>query len=179
MKILKNSTKSHQKTCSHPSCDLAGDYPAPKSRKNLNERIYFCLEHIRQYNKSWNYFTGLSSDEIHNFHHESLFGHRETRKVGINSGFNHKQEEAVRDELFSFLFGDDEKQAPKKKINNSELSALKTLGVELPATAITIKRQYKLLAKKYHPDLNKGINSDKFKSITEAYNLLKRAGYTG
>src|SRR6516164_7013709 len=50
----------------------------------------------------------------------------------------------------------------------------KTLGVQKTAKAAEIKKAYRDLARKYHPDANKG-NADaeeRFKEITEAYNVL-------
>jgi molecular chaperone DnaJ len=50
----------------------------------------------------------------------------------------------------------------------------KTLGVTKTATAAEIKKSYRELARKYHPDANKGSASaeERFKEITEAYNVL-------
>src|ERR1700727_1118866 len=50
----------------------------------------------------------------------------------------------------------------------------KTLGVPKTATAAEIKKSYRELARKWHPDANKGSADaeDRFKEITEAYNVL-------
>ena len=52
----------------------------------------------------------------------------------------------------------------------------KTLGVERKASADQIKRAYRTLARKYHPDVNKEASAhEHFKKVTEAYEVLKDA----
>lgn len=59
----------------------------------------------------------------------------------------------------------------------------KVLGLEKSATAEEIKKTYRKLAKKFHPDTNPGnkVSEEKFKEIGEAYEVLgdkeKRAKY--
>jgi molecular chaperone DnaJ len=50
----------------------------------------------------------------------------------------------------------------------------KALGVQKTATAAEIKKAYRELARKWHPDANKGSADaeERFKEITEAYNVL-------
>ena len=45
------------------------------------------------------------------------------------------------------------------------------LGVKEDATDEEIKKQYRLLSKKYHPDVNPD-GGEKFKEIAEAYDVL-------
>lgn len=58
-----------------------------------------------------------------------------------------------------------------------------TLGVDKSASADDIKRAYRSLAKKYHPDMNPGdtVAEQKFKEVNEAYSILsdpdKKAKY--
>ena len=50
----------------------------------------------------------------------------------------------------------------------------KVLGVSKDASADEIKKSYRKLARKHHPDANKGntASEEKFKEISEAYNVL-------
>src|SRR5262245_955354 len=50
----------------------------------------------------------------------------------------------------------------------------KTLGVKRSATQEEIRKAYRRLARKYHPDLNPGDKSseEKFKQLSEAYDIL-------
>lgn len=58
--------------------------------------------------------------------------------------------------------------------NSAKPDFYETLGVAKTASADEIKKAYKKLARKYHPDLNPGNKAaeDKFKSISEAYSVL-------
>ena len=57
----ENGQENTVQPCDHAGCDLPGLYPAPKSRQRLNERYHFCLEHVREYNKKWNFFEILGA----------------------------------------------------------------------------------------------------------------------
>ena len=54
----------HQRVCEAPGCRLQGEFRAPRARDRLDEYRWFCLEHVRDYNKKWDYFAGLAADQI-------------------------------------------------------------------------------------------------------------------
>ena len=50
-KISTKKNDMYEHKCAHSSCDKIGEFKAPVSRESINEYIYFCLDHIREYNK--------------------------------------------------------------------------------------------------------------------------------
>src|SRR5258708_30786797 len=59
-----DGAQTHQRVCEAPGCWLWGEYRAPRARDRLNEHRWFCLEHVREYNKKWDYFAGLDAEAI-------------------------------------------------------------------------------------------------------------------
>ncbi|MEX2629865.1 MAG: hypothetical protein WD341_07995 [Tistlia sp.] len=68
--------------CAHPGCTAAGDFRAPAGRDRLRDYLWFCLEHVRAYNSAWDYFAGLSSDEIERIRRRDCTWDRPTWKLG-------------------------------------------------------------------------------------------------
>ena len=60
----KARAQKRVRVCDAPGCKEEGQHPAPKSRRKANERYYFCLEHVREYNKAWNYFEGMTPGAV-------------------------------------------------------------------------------------------------------------------
>ena len=65
-KVIDNKSSHFENQCSKFNCKKTGKYRAPSSRKKIHDYLYFCLDHIREYNKEWNYYEGLDNSEIEN-----------------------------------------------------------------------------------------------------------------
>ncbi len=50
--------------CEHAGCQAEGLYRAPKSRERMNDYYWFCLDHVRDYNRAWDYYAGMTADQI-------------------------------------------------------------------------------------------------------------------
>ena len=50
--------------CQWSGCVHEATHRAPKGRNREREYWRFCLEHVRDYNKKWDYFAGLDADAI-------------------------------------------------------------------------------------------------------------------
>ena len=59
-----SDVQSDTHLCEWPDCDVVGKYRAPRSRDHLNSFRWFCMDHIRLYNKSWNYYDGMSDKQV-------------------------------------------------------------------------------------------------------------------
>ena len=166
------NTKQKEKTdrfCSNPKCDELGIYPAPKSRDQLREYLYFCINCIRDFNKSWNYFEGLNEKELEVEIRKSVTWDRPSWKFGTKN-FNPDFEKAYN------KFENQKNIKNKKVIDNEVKKALKILGLNSDTNIKEVKARYKTLAKKWHPDVqnknNTTNNEDKFIKITNAYKII-------
>ena len=72
--------------CQWKGCTAAGMHRAPRGRGREGEYHLLCLDHVREFNASYNYFAGMSNAEVEAYQKDSLTGHRPTWKVGANAG---------------------------------------------------------------------------------------------
>lgn len=68
--------------CAFPDCVAAGSYRAPRSRHELDQHIWLCLDHIREHNRAWDYFAGMSQAEIEAHVERDIIGWRPTWPLG-------------------------------------------------------------------------------------------------
>ena len=171
--------------CEHPGCEAPGAHRAPKGRLREGQYFCFCLDHVREYNASYNYFRGMSDEVVAKYQKEAVVGHRPTWNMGVNrAGKGHREEgvepEGFVDPLGMFRHrargpGEDRPRRPRYDL--AAMKALNTLGLDETADAETIKARYKELVKRLHPDANGGDRSleDRLREIIHAYNFLKSA----
>jgi hypothetical protein len=161
--------------CQWNKCRNVGKYRAPTERDNIKNFKWLCEKHIVLFNKNWNYFEGMSENEIQKFIKSDLTWHRPTQKFGAaDNFFNILWNNALNDK-FNFF---NENNSINKKINGlseKDKDALKIMELELSADWLTIQKKFKTLVKKFHPDKHAGNkqHEDKLKKITLAYSHLK------
>ena len=180
--IQKNNLsweKTQYKKCDSPKCNEKGEYRAPKSRVMLNKYFYFCLDHIKEYNKSWDFYKGMSVEQIENSMRNDTFWDRPSWPLknsfkNIFDEFNEYVEDFVKnddDKINDTYF---KNKLLDESLTIEEAKALKELDLKMPISLEKIKKNYKKLVKIFHPDVN-GNNKDaeeKFKQINESYKLL-------
>jgi DnaJ-like protein len=179
--------------CQWPNCAAPGTHRAPKGRLRAAEYWRFCLEHVREYNNSYNFFAGMSDDAIARYQKDDVIGHRPTWKMGSLGGQRTRSSRAdtrppgwAAEDPFG-LFGEAaasgsghaRPSSEGRKILNAQRRALDALGLEPDAKRADIKAKFKVLVKRHHPDANGGDrgSEDRLREIIAAYNYLKSAGF--
>ncbi len=159
------------RSCEWAGCRDDGLYRAPWSREELQRYRWFCLEHVRTYNKSWNYYAGMDDCQVEDDVRRDTVWQRPSWPLGSpkhGAGFRPGR---ISDG-FGF-FNDDPHEAPKRPVTAEE-RAMETLDLTPPVTIAAVKSRYKKLVKIYHPDANGGDKAaeEKFKDISEAYRIV-------
>jgi DnaJ domain len=174
-------------TCQWKGCASAGQHRAPRGRGREGEYYLLCLEHIRQFNASYNYFAGMSNADIEAYQKDSVTGHRPTWKAGANSwahgtrngmGDMHGYGRRFSDPHGFFSWRSANPGEARRSLKPLELKSLESLDLTAAAGRDEIKARFKQLVKRHHPDANGGDkrSEDKLREIIQAYNYLKQAG---
>jgi curved DNA-binding protein CbpA len=179
------------RACQMQGCDAAGTHRAPKGRHAEGEYFWFCLDHVRAYNKSYNYFSGMNDAAVQAFQKDATIGHRPTWRMGVNAkgdeapratgrmkfGWTQHPHDPFR--LFGDGFQAKRPEPERRSVHNMEMKSLETLGLDRSATAADVKSRYKTLVKRHHPDANGGDRSleDRLREIIQAYSYLKSVGF--
>jgi hypothetical protein len=184
----KAKLKADAPRCQWPSCEGAAGHRAPKGRGHENEYWHFCTAHAREYNQTYNYFSGMSDDAVASYQKDALTGHRPTWKIGEQMGGKGKLNPegamgGARDpfNMFNEIGGrrrakaDAETKREQRTVFNAERKALQVMGLDTDVTVEEIKVKFKALVKQHHPDSNGGDRSteDRLIEIIKAYNFLK------
>ena len=178
LRIKNQKTDVLSNGCDHYGCSGDGIYKAPKSRAQLREYHFFCLEHVRQYNNSWNYYAGLNDEQVETSIRGSTTWERPSWPFGTRpETFEGFRKGNVWD-AFGF-FGknknNNNNEISKKNFSSQELDALDLMRLKPPIDIDKLKSRYKYLVKLYHPDHNGGDKEaeERLKLINEAYTTLK------
>ena len=180
--------------CQWQGCTAPGPHRAPMGRGREGHYFRFCVEHVQQYNKTYNYFAGMSDAEVEAYQKSATTGHRPTWTVGANSWAHGREADphkhrfaegsaAGRSDPFD-LFGADAprpgsgRRPDNPSLGNMARKSLRALNLDDHATKPEIKSRFKDLVKRHHPDANGGDRSseDRLREIITAYNYLKQAG---
>ena len=154
--------KQPARSCAVPQCKKEGLYRAPESPDRLSHHIWLCLEHVRLHNARWNYLEGSDPKEIERQIRQSTLWERPTWPFG-KGPLTAKNESAKK--------GRTEPPLPPTVV-----AALALLTLAPPTSLGAIKARYRVLAKLYHPDTNRGSKAqiEKFHALQQAFGTLQK-----
>lgn len=174
-----------EEPCAEPGCAQVGEFRAPDPRGDApgfdgpGDWRFLCLDHVRAFNGGYNYFNGMSPDEIDDA--QTIYGgwDRQTRAFASNGdpaprwgdftdpldaiGARFRRAEAPR--------GDD------RPLSDADRRNLKTLGLGADTDRRQLRTRYAELVRRYHPDRNGGDRGHEkaLTAVIAAYTELKSA----
>jgi len=157
------------KRCDYKDCQKAGLHKCPKDR-TLSDYWHFCQAHAAEYNKNWNYYAGMTPEEIEREWEHDKFGAQATDSKNMSA-------KEFQQALDDFLIGDRPRGSrPSGSVTKSlpmnVMAAFQSLKLGTGASWSAIQKKYRELAKTHHPDI--GGDNKKFVKITTAYQTLKK-----
>ena len=181
--------------CEAAGCEEAGEFRAPGSREpgfdGPGSWRWFCLDHVREFNSGYNWFAGMSADEIVAAQHPVAGWARETRAFRPDGGVGSAPRWADFDDPLEAISarartireraarsaGGQGSMQEFARFTAPEREALNAMGLGGDIDRTELRQRYSLLVRKYHPDRNGGDRSHegKLTRVVEAYNLLKKS----
>lgn len=183
------------RACDHSGCAGHGEFRAPKSRDAINQFHWFCLDHVRAYNRSWDFYRGMDYEQIEAEIREDTVWHRPTWTMGENrtataahpanqaSAAKGDWTDQIDDPFDLFNLGEarrrkteqQDRAKGKKPFGPAERKAAELFEMTPPLVLREVKLKYKSLVKTHHPDANGGDKGaeETLKTIIEAYRLLR------
>ncbi len=184
--------ESKGRGCEAPGCDEAGEFRAPGERRagfdGPGEYRYFCLDHVRDFNAGYDWFAGMSAEEILAAQSPVAGWATETRAFRPTAGADGVPRWAdfadpldaigarahdVRSRAAAGRMADEQ----VSRFTPREREALGTMGLSPQTDRRALRQRYTELVRRYHPDRNGGDRSQegRLTAVVEAYHLLRKA----
>ncbi len=172
--------------CAEPGCDGPGEFRAPAldvpvaGRDGPPPFRWLCLDHVRAFNSRYNFFSGMSAEEIHQAQRPHAGWERETRAFA-SAGDRGPRWADFTDPLDAIAARYRREPAPErgdgKPLSGEDRASLKVLGLASDADRTALRRRYSELVRRYHPDRNGGDRSHEamLRAVIDAYQQLRQA----
>jgi len=172
--------------CAEPGCDQPGEFRAPLAPGGKGvgdgpgEYRWLCLDHVRAFNAGYNFFRGMSPDEIHEAQRPYAGWERETRAFAAAGGDRGPRWADFADPLDAIGARFRQRVRPERKdgkpLSGADRKALDVLGLDTDADRRSLRQRYSELVRRYHPDRNGGDRSmeKKLQDVIAAYQHLRK-----
>lgn len=173
--------------CAEPGCPEPGEFRAPPiegaaSGNGPGAFRWMCLDHVRAFNRGYNYFDGMTADEIHQAQRPMAGWESETRAFSrAGTGDPGPRWADFSDPLDAIGARYRREVAPERRdgkpLSGQDRMSLKVLGLAADADRSALRKRYSELVRKYHPDRNGGDRSHEamLQKVIAAYQQLRQA----
>ncbi len=176
---MSGAFETSTRRCEHPGCEERGQYRAPKSPDHLDEFLWFCKTHVREYNLKWNFFDSATEQEIAQQQERDRVWERETKPFGSRDEARAWSRLGVDDP--HQVLGENATRNPGKSITGTrklpptERRAIEILEAKDHWTKKEVRKAYKALIKVLHPDMNGGDRSheEQLQEVVWAWEQIK------
>ncbi|MEM7525111.1 MAG: J domain-containing protein [Pseudomonadota bacterium] len=192
---MRGETASEERKCDWRGCSNPGRFRAPKSPNELNDYHWYCQDHIRDFNKNWNYFADWSEEELEAQRRADMSWERPTWKLGQKPirpdgpqahsdgqawrrfGFQDPMEVLGENATINPGGREDSHRVRQRLLPKNEQSALEILGCTAEQTRAEIRTRFRALVKDLHPDMNGGQRSDedRLRDVVWAWDQIKNS----
>ena len=181
-KASTGAVDTSKQVCEKEGCNKSGKYRAPKSADNNTEFYWFCMEHVREYNLTWNFFENHTQKQFVDQVNADKTWNRKTKpfrdqgreseqkawaRLGINDPLDVLGEKGTREDVRGAIYS--------KRLGATERRAIEILESRDSMSKAEIRKQYKKLVKDLHPDMNGGerTDEDRLQEVVWAWDQIK------
>jgi hypothetical protein len=169
-----------QARCAVPGCVEPGEFKAPLQPANFDGPgawRFLCLDHVREHNTKYNYFEGMTSEEITEAQSPLAGWERPSRRFAAGDPPPKWSDFTDPLDAISGRFGRIREPGKPSRFSKPERRALSVLGLGEDADRNQLRKRYSGLVRRYHPDKNGGDRSHegRLSEVIEAYQLLRKA----
>jgi hypothetical protein len=174
--------------CEAPGCREPGEFRAPGERSpsfdGPGDTRWFCLDHVRAFNSEYDWFAGMSAEEILEAQSPINGWRRDTRAFRADAGVDGVPRWADFDDPLDAIGARASELRARAgareayaKFTPREREALGVMGLDPQADRKRLRSRYSELVRKYHPDRNGGDRAyeGRLQRVVEAYQLLRKA----
>lgn len=179
------------RVCEHPTCTEPGEFRAPGGYGNSfdgpGQWRWFCLYHVREFNSGYDWFDGMSADEILAAQSPAAGWQTESRTFRPTAGIDGMPRWADFDDPLDAIAARasgiksrarrEAEMAMDGRFSRDEAQALETMGLGPDTDRRRLRQRYSELVRRYHPDRNGGDRKyeNRLNRVVEAYQLLRKS----
>ena len=183
------------RVCDHPACTEPGEFRAPGGAGHgfdgPGSWRWMCLEHVREFDAGYDWFEGMSADEIFDAQSPASGWRTESPTFRPTAGVDGMPRWADYDDPLDAISARargiktraqrEAEMAMDGRFSRAEAEALEVMGLGSDTDRRRLRRRYSELVRRYHPDRNGGDRQyeARLNRVVEADNTLRQCRAIG